>query len=126
MGDRLDGLAHLSSVYARQQYSHSRPSPTTCPGTRLGRECGREEEEEKENESGTNSFVFYSLQAILSFCSHLTLGCDGAPAQHVSLPQLSWGEGCYLFSLGQERGGKVFLTLIPTAWVAIKAGSQGM
>lgn len=57
MGDSLDDLAHLSSVYARQQYSHSRSSPTTCPGTRLGRECGREEEEEEENESGT---VLYS------------------------------------------------------------------
>lgn len=57
MGDKLDDLANLSSVYARQQFSHSRPSPTTCPGTRLGGECGGEEEEEDKNESGT---VLYS------------------------------------------------------------------
>lgn len=50
MGDRLDGLVNLSSVCARQQFSHSRPSPTTWPGTRLGGECGREKEEEGENE----------------------------------------------------------------------------
>lgn len=56
MGDRLDGLVTLSSVYTRRQFSRSRPSPTTCPGTRLGGECGREEEEDK-NESGT---VLYS------------------------------------------------------------------
>lgn len=101
MGDRLNGLANLSSVYARRQFSHSRPSPTTSPGTRLGRECGREEEEEDENESGT---VLYStpLQAILSCCPYLTLGCDRAASSAHESPQLSWGDRCYLFSLGQE------------------------
>lgn len=57
MGDRLEGHANLSSVYTSRQFSHSRHSPTTCPGTKLGEECGREEEEEDENESRT---VLYS------------------------------------------------------------------
>lgn len=106
MGDRLDGLSNLSSVYARRQFSHSRPSPTTSPGTRLGRECGREEEEE--DESGT---VLYStsLQAILSFCPYLTLGWDRAASSAHESPQLLWGDRCYLFSLGQEEeDGKYF------------------
>lgn len=33
----------------------------------------------------------------------------GHQAQHMNLPQLSWGDGCYLFSLGQEgKEGKYF------------------
>lgn len=124
MGNRLDGLANLSSVYAKQQFSHSRPSPTTCPETRLGGECGGEKEEEDENESG--SFVFYSLQAILSFCPHLTLGCDRAPSSaHESSPALVGRWMLFIQSGAGRQGGEVFLTLMPIVWVAVKAGLQG-
>lgn len=116
MGDRLDGLLNLSSMYARRQFSHSRPSPTTFPGTRLGRECGREEEEEDENKSGT---VLYStsLQAILSFCPYLTLGCDrAASSAHESPPALMGRQMLFIqFGTG-GRGWEVFLTLMPTTW----------
>lgn len=59
--------------------------------------CGREEGEEE----GESSFVLCSLQAILSLCPPLTLGCGGAKFSTRVSPH-SWGEGCYLFSLGQE------------------------
>ena len=42
-----------------------------------------------------------SLQAILSLCPPLTLGCSGAKFSTGVSPHL-WGEGCSLFSLGQE------------------------
>ena len=125
MGNRLDGLANLSSVYARRQFSHSRPSLTTSPGTRLGRECGREEEEEDESESGT---VLYStpLQAILSFCPHLTLGCDRAASSAHESPRALVERQMLFIQFGAGgRGGEVFLTLTPTTRVAIKAGLQG-
>lgn len=124
MGDRLDGLANLSSVYARRQFSHSRPSPTTSPGTRLGRECGREEEEEDENE--WNSFVFYSPTSHFELLPFLTLGCDRAASSAHESPTALVGRQMLFIQFGAGgRGGEVFLTLMPTTWVAIKAGLRG-
>lgn len=123
MGDRLDGLSNLSSVYSRRQFSRSRPSPTTSPGTRLGRECGREEEEEDEN--GT---VLYStsLQAILSFCPYLTLGWDrAASSAHESPPALVGRQMLFIQFGAGGRGREVFLTFMPTTWWLSKRDCRG-
>lgn len=122
MGDRLEGLLNLSSVYARRQFSHSWPSPTTFLGTRLGRECGREKEEE--DESGT---VLYStsLQAILSFCPYLTLGCDRAASSAHESPPALVGRQMLFIQFGAGRGREVFLILMPTTWWLSKQDCRG-
>lgn len=66
-----------------------------------------------------SGFVF-SLQAILSFCPHLTLGCDGVPSSAHVYPPALVGRGMLFIQFGAGgRGGKVFLIPIPTSsWLS--------
>lgn len=55
-----------------------------------------------------SSFIF-SLQAILSFCPHLTLGCDGVPSSARVSPPTVVGRGMLFIQFGQEgEEGKYF------------------
>lgn len=57
MGDKLDGLANLSSVYTRERFSHFQALPDHLSQDQARRGgCGREEEDE--DECGT---VLYSI-----------------------------------------------------------------
>lgn len=100
MGVKQDGLVYLSSVDARQQFLHSRASPTTCAGTRLG-ECGREEEG-----GAVLCFTPYKPCEILPSA---ILCCDGQQAQHTRLPW-SWERGMLFIQFGAEGtwGGGIF------------------
>lgn len=56
-----------------------------------------------------SSFVFYSLQAILSFCPHLTLGYDRVPSSACVSPPALVGRGMLFIHFGQEgEEGKYF------------------
>lgn len=117
MGDRLDGLVNLSSAYARQQFSHSRPSLTTCPGTRLG-ECGREEEER----GAVLYFTPYKPCELLPSADCAARGTK--LSTRVSLALVGRGMLFIQFGAG-GRGREVFLALMPTAQVTVRAGPPG-
>lgn len=92
-------------VCTEEQFSRSRPVPTTCPESTWERSvAGRRGMKVEQS--------VVSLEAIFAFLPSPDTGSNEVSGLTCTCPQPLWGNRCYLFSWRQEGGGEVFLVLM--------------